>query len=145
MPVSRACLSNRRLSRSSCKVMTSRRVAGSLLTYCIQVPDSCVHSRGGSMELTMSSSWVDAGSALLRGPLAPVGGGSNPTKSAGSYFVKLSGGSHRGASPPSIVAQPPFPLLCTVPSRRFYRASALLLFFSPCLLFGCSIFLPHFV
>lgn len=43
------------LSASTCKLMTSRRVAGVLETYWTQSWPSAVHSRGGKMELRMSS------------------------------------------------------------------------------------------
>mmetsp|Transcript_65893 Transcript_65893/g.204366 ORF Transcript_65893/g.204366 Transcript_65893/m.204366 type:complete len:436 (+) Transcript_65893:528-1835(+) len=63
MPVSRAWRCCSHLSRSSCRLMTSARVAGVLETYCTHSWSSCDHSRGGRMELRMSSVWDMAGCA----------------------------------------------------------------------------------
>jgi hypothetical protein len=95
MPVSRACRSAIFLSRDSCRVITSSRVAGCLLTHCIQVPVSSVHSRGGSIAFTMSSSCVVAALAprllLLLAGCVGCCDGSSPSKIGWSYLSRLSG------------------------------------------------------
>lgn len=60
MPVSLAWRCCKRWSKASCKLITSKRVAGVLETYCTQSCPSSVHSRGGRIEFKISSVWVGA-------------------------------------------------------------------------------------
>ena len=74
--------------------ITSSRDAGALLTYCIQVPVGSVHSRGGSIEFTISASWPPAAVPGLAFASAP----SKPTKSGSSCFSRLAGAVRAGGS-----------------------------------------------
>lgn len=91
----------------TCRVMTAKRVAGSLLTYCIHVPVSSVHSRGGNIEFTISSIWdiftwpscpffplPPRPPLTLPGPffwLLVSEEGSRPAKIGGSYLTSVWG------------------------------------------------------
>ena len=74
--------------------MTSVRDAGALDTYCIHVPVGSVHSRGGSMEFTISPSWPPAAVPGLAAASAP----SKPTKRGSSCLSRLAGGAQAGGS-----------------------------------------------
>mmetsp|Transcript_88241 Transcript_88241/g.121810 ORF Transcript_88241/g.121810 Transcript_88241/m.121810 type:complete len:223 (+) Transcript_88241:664-1332(+) len=78
MPVSRAWRASSLWSRCSCVLITSRRVAGVADTYCTHNCPSSVHSRGGRIELRMSSVCVTCALPSTGGsffpPLPGLGG-----------------------------------------------------------------------
>ena len=90
IPVSLACLCWRLVSSFSCRLMTSSLVAGVLDTLCTHSCPPSLHSRGGRMELRISSVsllfWASTGGSLLLagglgiGPAGPLAAGTAPPR-----------------------------------------------------------------